>query len=65
MRRHAEGLEPRSGLTFIYSDGKRGVSRCRSHGGFDNDPGTMNAILRRILGRSPMAPFQEREMRGY
>jgi hypothetical protein len=28
-------------------------SRSDSHGGFDNDPTTMNSVLRRILGREP------------
>ena len=28
-----------------------------SHGGFDNDPATMNDVLKRILGKLPAAPF--------
>lgn len=42
-----EGLRPNS-LHFHYTDGRRTAST--SHGGFDNDPVTMNSVLRTILG---------------
>jgi len=43
---------------FIYSNGVEGQrTRSTSHGGFDNDPFTMNHILRRILGKSPSTDF--------
>ncbi len=29
------------------------ISRSESHGGFDNDPYTMNSVLFRILGEAP------------
>lgn len=32
-------------------------SKCDSHGGFDNDPLTMNSVLARVLGRKPVQPF--------
>jgi hypothetical protein len=45
---------------FIYSSGTRGQStRSTSHGGFNNDPYTMNHILKRILGGVPKQPFTE------
>jgi hypothetical protein len=33
-----------------------------SHGGFDNDTKTMNAVLYRILGHKPEAPFTDRDL---
>ena len=60
MERHATNLQPTEGLEFIYSDG-RGTGNARSastsHGGFDNDPNTMNDILQNILGTTPEFPF--------
>ena len=44
--------------------GRRGVplSQSDSHGGFDNDPVTLNEVLRRILGRTPERPFHVRDL---
>jgi hypothetical protein len=37
---------------FVYSNGIPGQrTRSLSHGGFDNDPDTMNDILKRVLGK--------------
>jgi hypothetical protein len=50
-------------LTIHYSKGDAPgarVTASASHGGFDNDPLTMNHILRRVLrsvGRSPVQEF--------
>jgi hypothetical protein len=40
----------------------RSLSRSESHGGFDNDPATMNAVLWRILGEEPTRQFSERDL---
>jgi hypothetical protein len=40
-------------------DGEGAVTDSETHGGFDNDPATMNTILRRILGGEPAVPFTE------
>ncbi len=37
-------------------------SRSASHDGFDNDPDTLNSILRRILGGAPKREFTERDL---
>jgi len=42
--------------------GDLGPSRSDSHGGFDNDPETLNSILRRILGREPKRKFERRDL---
>lgn len=43
---------------FIYSNGVEGQrTRSTTHGGFDNDPYTMNHVLKRVLGRKPDQPF--------
>jgi pimeloyl-ACP methyl ester carboxylesterase len=48
---------------FHYSDGASGnVTRSASHGGFDNDPWTMNHILRRMLGGRPARPFTAEDL---
>jgi len=41
---------------------KFSMSRSESHGGFDNDPDTMNSILRRILGHEPNPLFGVRDL---
>ncbi len=56
---------PKNTLKFIYSDGKSGVSRSTSHGGFDNDVHTLNAIMKTILGKNPPHKFTTDEMEGY
>jgi hypothetical protein len=39
------------------------VSRSDSHGGFDNDPDTLNSVVRRILGRERLKrAFTERDL---
>ena len=49
----------------IESAGKRAKgAQCMSetHGGFDNDPATMNAVLSRILGKKPNPLFEARDL---
>ncbi len=38
------------------------LSESDSHGGFDNDPATMNSILYRILGGAPAKTFELRDL---
>jgi len=37
-------------------------SESDTHGGFDNDPATMNSVLRHILGGKPKKEFQPRDL---
>jgi len=53
------------GPNFIYSNGSSGKTLSTSHGGFDNDIHTMNAILETVLGAPPEHPFLKSEMEGY
>ncbi len=49
-----------SRLSIHYSKGKvpgARVTASESHGGFDNDPLTMNHVLRRVLGKKPILEF--------
>ena len=39
------------------------LSRSQTHGGFDNDPDTMNSVLERILGAPPTRHFGLRDLR--
>lgn len=38
-------------------------SNSESHGGFDNDPLTMNSVLARVLGKRPVQPFTSDSLR--
>lgn len=50
-------------LDFIYSRKRRSnESRSTSHGGFDNDPYTLNSVLKTILGNTPKRKFTERDL---
>ena len=52
------GAAPTSGAIDPFS-----VSRSNSHGGFDNDPDTLNSVLRRILQRENLKrEFTDREL---
>ncbi|MEA3242249.1 MAG: hypothetical protein U9Q19_02270, partial [Pseudomonadota bacterium] len=45
-------------LKIYYSDGLEDeATASTSHGGFDNDPATMNTLLETILGSAPEHPF--------
>ena len=65
MEIYAKALPSKSGLNVIYSNGRGKVSRSTSHGGFDNDPYTLNTIMTQVLGSAPRKPFQASEMEGY
>jgi len=50
-------------MEFVYSKGaKKGRSVSESHGGFDNDPHTLNDMLKRILGAKPVRPFMDKDL---
>ncbi|MCX7004765.1 MAG: C1 family peptidase [bacterium] len=59
------GLRKSAFDNIIVSGGKAAkYSQCMSetHGGFDNDPATMNAVLSRILGKKPNPHFEPRDL---
>ena len=64
MEKYSKKLKGK-GLNTYYSDGEKGYTRSISHGGFDNDPHTLNHILKTILHREPTKPFKPEEMEGY
>jgi hypothetical protein len=56
----------RANLTVHLSHGRLARSKSsasESHGGFDNDPLTMNAVLARVLGRKLRQPFEHESLR--
>jgi len=62
IQKYSEVVERRNlpRLTVHYSEGDvpgARVTASESHGGFDNDPLTMNHVLRRVVGGSPAAEF--------
>lgn len=52
---------PMSDVSLHYSPSSFTASN--SHGGFDNDPSTMNHLLRQILGGQPPRPFTASDLR--
>ena len=38
------------------------LSHSQTHGGFDNDPYSLNSVLYRILGEEPLRPFTDRDL---
>lgn len=42
--------------------GRNPETESTSHGGFDNDPATMNDILKRVLGEPPQVPFSRENL---
>ena len=64
MQSYSKDLEKlRPGrLSFHYTNGRTTAST--SHGGFDNDPATMNSVLKTILGSSRVPhPFTQQSLR--
>ena len=63
MEKYSKNL---TGPTVYFSGGKRSVTKSTSHGGFDNDPDTLNHIMKTILGgKAPREPFTPDEMEDY
>ena len=59
------GLRQSAFAEIIESAGKKATgAECTSetHGGFDNDVATMNAVLTRILGKRPRPLFGPRDL---
>ena len=68
MERYSKNIEDiKPGqLEVHYSNGiasPRDKTNATTHGEFDNDPATMNAVLRNILGEAPPVPFTEESLR--
>lgn len=64
MQLHSKDLEDlKPGrLWFHYSNGiesPRDRTNSTSHGGFDNDPITMNSVMKVVLGQAPAVPFTQ------
>lgn len=58
MQKFSNLVPTSSRLKIVYSQGVGSrETASESHGGFDNDPVTMNHILKRVLGGNPSAPF--------
>lgn len=65
MQTYSAALPRKQRLKFAYSDGRNALSASTSHGGFDNDPNTMNDILKTILGAAPSKPFTKTDLGGF
>ncbi|GAB4140017.1 MAG: C1 family peptidase [Planctomycetaceae bacterium] len=55
MQKFSDSIDKLSNLNFHYSESSR--TKSTTHGGFDNDPATMNDVLKSILGKKPKTPF--------
>lgn len=61
---YAGQVDGRPALVVAGSGGADGSrSSSRTHGGFDNDPDTMNSVLTRILNAAPKRAFTARDLR--
>lgn len=57
-------IDGRPGIVISGVPGPPGsISKSDTHGGFDNDPNTMNSILVRILREQPNRAFTDRDLR--
>jgi len=59
MQKFSKKIPQQPRLTFVYSPEDAAKTNSTSHGGFDNDPATMNNVLKTVLGKSPQHPFTE------
>ena len=56
-------VDGRKGVVVSGEAGEIGsIAKSDTHGGFDNDPNTMNSVLTRILGEVPQRAFTERDL---
>jgi hypothetical protein len=57
MQKFTKDLDGQDGLVIRYAAANSPDTRSTTHGGFDNDPYTMNSILKNVLGGPPRRPF--------
>lgn len=57
MQNFTADIAKDKGLELFNTRDNKKVTASSSHGGFDNDPATLNHILTTILGRAPAKPF--------
>jgi hypothetical protein len=60
MKRLQGPVDGRPGVVISGAPGT--TAQSDTHGGFDNDPSTMNSVLTRILGAVPAVPFTARDL---
>jgi len=59
----SSAVDGRPGLVVAgVGDTPGAISKSDTHGGFDNDPNTMNSVLVRILGELPKVAFTDRDL---
>jgi hypothetical protein len=61
MQKYSQEIRHRRlSINYSLGDGNGNAkTKSTTHGGFDNDPTTMNDVLRAVLGRRPRVPFTE------
>ncbi|GAB4358822.1 MAG: C1 family peptidase [Gammaproteobacteria bacterium] len=58
-----DNTHPRLELVYSHADaGREPRTLSEVHGGFDNDPATMNDILKRVLGKKPKREFTPEDL---
>jgi hypothetical protein len=55
-------LNPLQSRAAVYESGADAATASDSHGGFDNDPVTMNTLLREVLGGEPTRKFEKKDL---
>jgi len=62
MQNFTTDIAKDKGLTLFNTRDDKKITSASSHGGFDNDPATLNHILTTILGKAPAKPFSKGEL---
>jgi len=62
MKTFHDDLADAAKLDVLVATKNGAKSASESHGGFDNDPATLNNTLKRILGRASRSPFEAKEL---
>lgn len=62
MEKFARDVDGDTGLKLFNTRDNRHITASESHGGFDNDPATLNHILKTVLGAAPAQPFAAAEL---
>ena len=63
MQKFSKNITKANGMPKMhYSNGEGSITRSKSHGGFDNDPYSMNHVLKSILSKAPSSSFTANEL---
>ncbi|MEM7437561.1 MAG: C1 family peptidase [Myxococcota bacterium] len=62
LEEHWSEVDPVAGVTSFVTGADPDKTQSKTHGDFDNDPTTMNQVLRTVIGRRPTLPFESADL---